>query len=114
MKRLITQVGTYITGDATARAVVQYWQALTQERRADVVDIPIVSAAGEQSHVCLALGMMVPFAVIDADSTAEIDDDERAAHRLLARSRSLTAEASPAFAPGEVPDAPAAYDYPFL
>lgn len=103
MKTLITQVGTYLTGDATADAVVHYWLALTEERRSDVVEIPIVGSGGERSHVRLALGTMLPIAVIDADLAPEIDDDEVAARRLLARASSLTPTTDPAFTPSEVP-----------
>ncbi|WP_372467088.1 hypothetical protein ACCO44_14570 [Microbacterium maritypicum] len=110
MKTLITQVGSYLTGDATADAVVQYWLALTEERRTDVVDIPIVGSGGERSYVRLALGTTLPIAVVDAGLAPELDDDEGAARRLLARAHALTPKAGPAFEPGDEPESPDGYD----
>ena len=103
MKRLITQVGTYLTGDATADAVVHYWLALTEERRSDVVEIPIVGSGGERSNVRLTLGSMLPIAVIDADLAPELDDDEASARQLLARASSLTPATDPAYTPRAIP-----------
>jgi hypothetical protein len=110
MKTLVTQVGSYLTGDATADAVVEYWLALTEERRADVIEIPIVGSGGERSNVRLALGAMLPIAVIDAGLAPQIEDDEGAARRVLARAHSLTPKAVPAFEPGEVPEPLDGYD----
>lgn len=110
MKTLVTQVGSYLTGDATADAVVQYWLALTEERRTDVVEIPVVGSGGERSNVRLALGTMLPIAVVDAGLAPEIDDDEGAARRLLARAHALTPKATPAFEPGEAPEPLDGYD----
>lgn len=101
MKTLVTQVGTYLTGDATADAVVRYWLALAEERRNDIIEIPIVGSGGERSNVRLALGAMLPIAVVDAGLAPEIDDDEGAARRLLARAHALTPKAGPAFEPGD-------------
>lgn len=110
MKTLVTQVGSYLTGDATADAVVQYWLALTEERRNDVVEIPVVGSGGERVNVRLALGAMLPIAVVEADLAPEIDDDEGAARRLLARARTLTPTAVPAFEPGEEPEGLAGFE----
>jgi hypothetical protein len=103
MKTLITQVGTYLTGDATADALAQYWLALTEDHRADIVEIPVVSSEGDQSHVRLTLGTMLPIAIVDADLAPQLDDDEGAARRLLTRARMLTS-AGPAFDPDELSD----------
>lgn len=110
MKTLITQVGTYLTGDATADAVVQYWLALAEERRNDIVKIPIVGSGGERTNVRLALGAMLPIAVVDAGLAPEIDDDDGAARRILERAHALTPKAGPAFEPGEEPEQPDGYD----
>lgn len=103
MKTLITQVGSYLTGDATADAVAQYWLALAEDQRADIVEIPIVDSAGVRASVRLAIGTMLPLAIVDADLAPQVDDDEGAARHLLARARALTS-AGPAFEPGEVSD----------
>lgn len=113
MKTLITQVGTFTTGDAVADAVVQYWLALTEERRADLVEIPIVGSNGAPSHVQLTLGPSLPLAVVDADQVRGFDDDD-AADLVLAQLRSLSLSVSAPFGPGDLPDLPNGYDNSFL
>lgn len=109
MKTLITQVGSYVTGDAVADAVVQYWLALVAERRADVVDIPIIDPGGRRSNVRLTLTSTSALAVVDADPVPDFDDD-LAVSRLLAQVSSLTPRAHAAFGPGELPEAFSGYD----
>jgi len=101
MKTLITQVGSYLTGDAVADAVVQYWLALAEERRADIIDIPVVGSDGRRSHVRLALGATLPIAVVDADPIDGYDDHD-AARILLARIPSLSPDGGTAFDPGDL------------
>lgn len=113
MKNIITQVGTYITGDDVADAVAKYWLALTEDRRADVVDIPIVGPSGGRSRVRLALGAMLPLAIVDAEPVHKFDDDG-AADLLLARARSLSPSTGLPFAPDDIPCASGGYDSPFL
>jgi hypothetical protein len=114
MKTLVTQVGSYLTGDATADAVLHYWLMLAEEHRSDVVDIPVVGSGGERSNVRLALGTMLPIAVIDAGLAPEIEDDEGTARRLLARARALTPVAVAAFEPGDVEEPLDGYDSSLL
>ncbi|WP_091228093.1 hypothetical protein [Microbacterium sp. 3J1] len=109
MKTLITQVGTYVTGDAVADAVVQHWLALTEERRGDVVEIPFVGPDGRRSRVRLAMGAALPIAVVDAE-TVDGFDDEAAAHALLNRTHSLSPSASVGFDAGDLPDVHSEYD----
>lgn len=109
MKILVTQVGTYVTGDAVADAVMEYWLALTEERRADVVDIPTVGSDGRESLVRVTLGAALPMAVLDADMTHGLDDAGAAEH-VRVRLRSLNPPARAAFDLDEVPDAHSDYD----
>jgi hypothetical protein len=105
MKTLITQVGMYVTGDAVADAVLQYWRALNDESRADIVEIPTVASDGSRSRLRLTLGATLPLAVVDADPAQGFDDDG-AADLVLAQMRSLTFSAAAPFSPGELPDIP--------
>ncbi|MDQ0729134.1 hypothetical protein [Microbacterium sp. W4I20] len=109
MKTVITQVGTYTTTDKVADALMHYWTALMEERRGDVIDLPIMDSHGKRSHVRLAVNGNMPIAVADADSSHEFDDDE-AADRLLARARSLSPITVSPFAPEDMPDGPGEYD----
>jgi hypothetical protein len=65
MKTLITPLGSYLTGDAIADAVLDYWRALAREGRADVIDVPIVSTDGEPARVTITIGWMTPLAAVD-------------------------------------------------
>lgn len=109
MKTLITQVGSYLTGDATADAVVQYWLALVEERRADIIDIPMVDSDGRRSHARLTLGATLPIAVVDADPMDGFDDED-AARTLLARIPSLSPSGGTVFGPGDLPGAHGEWD----
>ena len=104
MKTLITQVGTYLTGDAIADAVLKYWLALAHEHHADVVDVPIVTTDGEPSRVRLALSGLSPIAVVDSNRPDEHTDEIAVAH-LAARARAVTPRGSATFSPEEVEDA---------
>lgn len=105
MKSLITQVGTYLTGDATAEAVLEYWIALSEERRSDVVEVPVVGSAGGRSSVRLTLGSMLPIAVMPADLSPQIDGDDDAAAGIRARAQAVTPAATTAFDSDEVAEA---------
>ncbi|MBT2476268.1 hypothetical protein J7E68_17240 [Microbacterium sp. ISL-103] len=100
MKSLITQVGTYLTGDATADAVLEYWMALAEERRSDVVEIPVVGPAGGRSSVRVTLGAMLPIAVMHADLPPQIGGDDVAAEGIRGRARALIPTATSAFDSG--------------
>lgn len=102
MKSLITQVGTYLTGDATAHAVLEYWVALAEERRSDVVEIPVIGSSGGRSSVWLTLGAMVPIAVVPADLAPQIEDDDGAADRIRALAQALVPTATAAFDAADV------------
>ncbi|MEV7608845.1 hypothetical protein AB0N61_05120 [Microbacterium sp. NPDC089320] len=102
MKSLITQVGTYVTGDATADAVLEYWAALAEEGRSDVIEVPIVGPAGGRSRVRVTLGAMFPIAVLHAELSPPIEDDEGAADEIRARTRALVPTATSAFDSGDV------------
>lgn len=94
MKALVTQVGTFHTPDDVAEAVLEYWLALTEERRADVVRIPIVTPEGEEAHVRLTLVGTAPLAVVDAKYVPDLVDGDAAA-AIFARARALSSPGIP-------------------
>ena len=59
MKVLSNTVGSFLTGSAIADAVMALNLALTRRRQVDVVDIPFIDSAGDQSRVQLAIGWHV-------------------------------------------------------
>jgi hypothetical protein len=59
MKALTTRVGTYVTGDAVADAVLSYALALARLQRLDLVDVPFLGENGEMARVRLRVGWMV-------------------------------------------------------
>lgn len=109
MKTVITQVGSYVTSDAVADAVVEHWSALAEEMRSDVVEMPVVGLGGGSTHVRLALGATMPIAVSDADQVAGFDDDG-AAERLSERTRSLSPRAGAPFTHAELSGVLTAWD----
>jgi hypothetical protein len=66
MKALTTRVGTYITGDAVADAVLTYSLALARLQQLDLVDIPVRNGDGRVARVQFRLGWMV-----DMDSVSK-------------------------------------------
>ena len=42
MKLLTTALGSYLTGDEIAHAVLEYGHALARDQRMDLVDIPVI------------------------------------------------------------------------
>ena len=85
---LVTEVGSYLTGDAIADAVFDYWLALTKEHRADVVRVPIMTIDGMRSHVSLTMGWMTSFAAVERDDMADLEDSETV-RVLAAKTRAL-------------------------
>jgi len=71
MKALTNRVGTYVTGDGVADAVLSYALALARARQLDVVDIPFISGR-EVARVKMMVGWMVD---IDAVSRGRGDPE---------------------------------------
>ncbi|HEX5729441.1 hypothetical protein [Microbacterium sp.] len=91
MKALTNRVGTYVTGDGVADAVLSYALALARARQLDVVDIPFVAGGGEVARVKMMVGWMVD---IDAVSHGRGDPeltDSALTDDLRAREGSLHA-----------------------
>ena len=103
MKMLITEVGSYLTENAIADAVFDYWLALTREHRADVVRVPIMSFNGTTSHVSLTIGWMTSLAAIDRNDMADLEDGEAVA-RLADKARALQPNGDRPMASADVSD----------
>ena len=91
MKALTTRVGSYVTGDAVADAVLSYALALARARQLDVVDLPFIAGGGEVARVKMMVGWMVD---IDAVSRGHGDPeltDSALTDDLKAREGSLHA-----------------------
>jgi hypothetical protein len=73
MKTLKTRVGTYVTGDDVADAVLSYSLALARLQRLDLVDLPFRAENGDLARVQLRVGWMVDMdAVNDGERKPEL------------------------------------------
>lgn len=59
MKALITRVGTYVTGDALADALLNYSLVLARAQRVDLVELPFRAPSGAIARVQVRVGWMV-------------------------------------------------------
>lgn len=66
MRLLATATGSYLTGDAIADAVLEYWNELANDHKTAVVDIPFLDPARQLAHVQLAIGWGLPIASVTA------------------------------------------------
>ena len=66
MKLIITPLGSYLTGDEIADALLDYGHALARNQTTDLVDVPVVA---EQStrRLRLTVGWMVQLQSLDAE-----------------------------------------------
>lgn len=102
MKALTTRVGTYVTGDAVADAVLEYALALARARQIDLVDVPFRAADGEIARVRFRIGWMTDVdAVADGRRGPEVTDDAATAE-LRARERALHPHGDAPFAADEL------------
>lgn len=89
MKILITALGSYLTGDEIADAVLEYAQALADERATDVVDIPI-SGDGGSMRLRMSVGWLVQVHAMDAETEGSELTDPATSTRLRERATRLT------------------------
>lgn len=104
MKALTTRVGTYVTGDAVADAVLTYALALARMHALDLVEIPFRATSGAVSHVQFRLGWLVDMdAVSQGDSEEGELIDRDVVTELAAREHSLHPKGDAALQTGELP-----------
>ena len=106
MKALTTRVGTYVTGDAVADAVLSYALALARAQALDLVDIPFRAASGAVSRVQLRLGWLVDLDCVSHGGLPESElIDGNLITDLSARELALHPNGGASFATGEMPTA---------
>lgn len=104
MKALTTRVGTYVTGDAVADAVLNYALALARAGSIDLVDIPFRTASGVVSRVQLRLGWLVDMDSVSEGGSAENElTDTALLADLRTRERALRPRGDAPFQAGEMP-----------
>jgi hypothetical protein len=104
MKALTTRVGTYVTGDAVADAVLSYALALARVQAVDVVEIPFRLATGAVSHVQLRLGWLVDLDCVSEGGLSERELIDRVVVTdLRARELALHPSGDTSFRTGEMP-----------
>ena len=104
MKALTTRVGTYVTGDAVADAVLRYALALARMHALDLVEIPFRSAGGAVSRVQFRLGWLVDMDVVSQGGPAESElIDGAVITELRARELSLHPNGNASLRTGEIP-----------
>lgn len=81
MKLIATTLGSYITGDEIADAVLEYGHALARDQATDVIDIPVV-VDHSTARLRLTVGWLVPLhslgttssqpEVVDRETTSDL------------------------------------------
>jgi hypothetical protein len=104
MKALSTRVGTYVTGDAVADAVLGYALALARVQSLDLVEIPFRAANGAVSRVQLRLGWLVDLDCVSHGGLPESElIDGNLIADLSARVLALHPNGGGSFGTGEMP-----------
>ena len=67
MKLIITTLGSYLTGDSIADALLDYSRALARAQTTDLVDIPVI-ADRTTSQLRLTVGWLMQLHALDAVS----------------------------------------------
>lgn len=76
MKLLTTALGSYLTGDEIADAVLEYSHALAHDQRTDLIEIPVV-VDHSTTQLRLTVGWTVQLHTLGAATDhAELVDDE--------------------------------------
>jgi hypothetical protein len=89
MRKIIYAGGAFYTGDALAKALLQYAAALALNHSAAVVDLPVRTLHGGRGTQSLVLG---PASQVMSETTEFDDLDEITDDDALVRLETLTAE----------------------
>lgn len=76
MKLLINRLGSYLTGDDLADAVLNYGLALARQRQLDLVDVPYRRNDGSIARVRMTVGWRSDTTSVEFASSREAHDDE--------------------------------------
>lgn len=84
MKQITTSLGSFLTGDEIADAVLEYSHVLSRDQQTDLVDIPVV-ANGGAVRLRFTVGWLVQLQTIGAESDRPDLVDRETAKSLRAR-----------------------------
>jgi hypothetical protein len=84
MKLITTTLGSYITGDEIADAVLDYSHALARDQATDLVDIPVL-VDHSTARLRLTIGWLVPLHSLGTTSTQPEIVDHAATNDLRSR-----------------------------
>ena len=76
MKLLVNRLGSYLTGDDLADAVLNYGLALARQRQLDLVDVPYRRNDGAIARVRMTVGWRSDTTSVEIASSREAHDDE--------------------------------------
>ena len=68
MRRVYYSSGSVLTDDAIAHAVLEYAEALAKDGRADIVEVPVVLASGNQGTATMLIGPSSQLANVTEES----------------------------------------------
>lgn len=91
MKSLVTALGSYVTGDEIADAVLDYGHALTLEQRTDLIDIPVLGDGGS-TRLRLAVGWLIQLHTLGVDADGQEIVDPSTTDVLRARMNHLSGD----------------------
>ena len=102
MKALTNRVGSYVTGDAVADAVLSYALSLARARQLDVVDLPFIAGGGQVARVTMMVGWRVDLDAISSGHGGPELTDSGLTDDLKAREGSLHAHGNTPLSPDEL------------
>ncbi|MEF3402365.1 hypothetical protein [Agromyces sp. CCNWLW203] len=76
MKLLINRLGSFLTGDDLADAVLDYGLALARQRQLDLVEVPYRGDDGSIARVRMTVGWCADTTSVESASSREAHDDE--------------------------------------
>jgi len=94
MKTLTNLMGSVVTGDLLADAVVVYHRALVARRRASLVEVPVLTEHDRIRRAKIAIGWLTGLASSPQPSRGPEIEDTAIAIELRSLARKLRAEAS--------------------
>ena len=92
MKTLTNRMGSVVTGDALADAVVEYHDALVTRKDVDLVDIPVVGEANGVRHASFAIGWLTEVVSAARPHARRDVEDEAATAGLHALAKATRAK----------------------
>jgi hypothetical protein len=89
MRRVYYSSGSVLTDDTIARAVLEYAEALAKDGRADIVEVPVVLASGNQGTATLLIGPTSQLASVTEESDLTPPRSEELVEDIRRRTRRL-------------------------